>query len=333
MPRPPFFLQLTCFPLAWLTFLLLLSYFTAWAQTHTPTPVYNMGFASQINKALIIHGGKAQLNPDAFNSQTFALDLTVPRWDTSSPPWRYLTAPVSLQAAKNLDKTSMVLSSDETRVLVFDRDSPYLSTYDIASDTWLDRISLPDPPIFSYRMNYTVALDPLTNVAYLGRGAKYGTTMMVYDTTNLHYWDQPMPDNTTLSSDVQGYSFVYCASRKSILLFGGKSTTYQGDYNPYLFEFQIVAYRWIRLVSFAPTLLCFTSEKRTSRPAASSALLMHVVSILFVCCHRIQRETRRLEFFRTAWSLHMTGSRWWSLEDRSHTIRNWVIYTSSTCPP
>ncbi|KAF8933977.1 hypothetical protein BGZ47_010566 [Haplosporangium gracile] len=212
-----------------------------------------MAFASRINKALIIHGGKAQMNPDATNNQLFALDLTVSLWEASSPPWRYLTAPTASQSPRFLDRNTMVMSSDETKVLLFDRNFPYLATYNVTSDTWLDKQNL--PPSFAYGFNYTTAMDPASDVAFLGRGGANGTMMMVYNTTSHDSWPQPMPVSTQLPTNVQDYSFVYCPSRKSILLFGGKSVSYQGGdvYNPYVFEFQMGAYSWIRLNTEGPS--------------------------------------------------------------------------------
>ncbi|KAF9152045.1 hypothetical protein BG015_005871 [Linnemannia schmuckeri] len=249
--RTPFFLQLACLPFEWLTILLVFASITR-AQTYIPTPVYDMAFASRINKALIIHGGKAQMNPDATNNQLFALDLTVPLWEASSPPWRYLTAPTASQSPRFLDRNTMVMSSDETKILLFDRNFPYLATYNVTSDSWLDKQNL--PLSFAYGSNYTTAMDPASDVVFLGRGGANGTMMMVYNSTSHDSWTQPMPVSTQLPTYVQGYSFVYCPSRKSILLFGGKSFSYQGDvYNPYVFEFQMGAYSWIRLNTEGPS--------------------------------------------------------------------------------
>ncbi|KAF9138722.1 hypothetical protein BGX30_008820 [Mortierella sp. GBA39] len=210
-----------------------------------------MASASQINKALIIYGGKAQMNPDATNNQLFALDLTVPRWEASSPPWRYLTAPTSGQSPRYLDRNTMVMSSDESQVLLFDRNFPFLSTYNVTSDSWLSTLELPHSITFG--SNYTTAMDPVWGTVYLGSGGANGT-MMVYNATSHDSWAQDMPPKTQLSTSVQGYSFVYCASRKSILLFGGRSFTYLGNvYNPYVFEFQMGAYSWVRLNTEGPS--------------------------------------------------------------------------------
>ncbi|KAK5823557.1 hypothetical protein F5H01DRAFT_363222 [Linnemannia elongata] len=211
-----------------------------------------MAFTSRINKALIIHGGKAQMNPDATNNQLFALDLTVPLWETSSPPWRYLTAPTTNQSPRLLDRNTMVMSPDESQVMLFDSNTPYLAMYNVTSDSWLTRQNL--PPSFAYGSNYTTAMDPASGIVFLGRGGGNGTMMMVYNATSHDSWTQPMPSSTQLPVYVQGYSFVYCASRKSILLFGGKTPSYLGDvYNPYVFEFQMGAYSWVRLNTEGPS--------------------------------------------------------------------------------
>ncbi|KAF9541119.1 hypothetical protein EC957_003400 [Mortierella hygrophila] len=211
-----------------------------------------MAFASRINKALIIQGGKAQMNPDATNNQLFALDLTVPRWEVSSPPWRYLTAPTSAQSPQYMDGNTMVMSPDESQVLLFDRNLPFLSTYNVTTDSWLSTLELPHSIAFG--SNYTTAMDPAWGTVYFSSGGINGTTMLVYDIKSAEYWPRSRPLSTQLSTSVQGYSFVYCPSRKSILLFGGKSFTYLGDiYNPYVFEFQMGAYSWVRLNTEGPS--------------------------------------------------------------------------------
>ncbi|KAG9071515.1 hypothetical protein KI688_005727 [Linnemannia hyalina] len=212
-----------------------------------------MAFASQINKALIIHGGKAQMNPDATNNQLFALDLTVPRWEAFSPPWRYLTAPTSGQSPRFLDRNTMVMSPDESQVLLFDRNLPFLSTYNVTTDSWLSTLELPHSIAFG--TNYTTAMDPAWGTVYFGRGGNAGTTMPVYNIASHEIWAQGMPLSTQLPTSVQGYSFVYCPSRKSILLFGGKGFSNLGDvYNPYVFEFQMGGtYSWVRLNTEGPS--------------------------------------------------------------------------------
>ncbi|KAF9330764.1 hypothetical protein BGZ91_012388 [Linnemannia elongata] len=140
----------------------------------------------------------------------------------------------------------MVMSPDESQVMLFDSNTPYLAMYNVTSDSWLTRQNL--PLSFAYGSNYTTAMDPASGIVFLGRGGGNGTMMMVYNATSHDSWTQPMPSSTQLPVYVQGYSFVYCASRKSILLFGGKTPSYLGNvYNPYVFEFQMGAYSWVRL--------------------------------------------------------------------------------------
>lgn len=257
------------------------------------------------------------MNPDATNNQLFALDLTVPLWETSSPPWRYLTAPSVSQSPRFLDRNTMVMSPDESQILLFDRNFPYLATYNVTSDSWLSKQNL--PLSFAYGSNYTTAMDPASGVVFLGRGGENGTMMMVYNTTNHNSWTQHMPPSTQLSTYIQGYSFVYCASRKSILLFGGKSFSFQGDvYNPFVFEFQMGAYSWIRLVSLLLSMFS-CCQRRRSHHGDFFTFLMHALNF---CHNRTRRVRRQHKYTPTAWFLHMTGSRWWCLGDRSRTISN-----------
>ena len=222
----------------------------------------------------------------------------------------------------------MVMSPDESQVLLFDRNFPYLATYNVTSDSWLSKQDL--PLSFAYGSNYTTAMDPASGAVFLGHGGANGTMMMVYNATSHDSWTQAMPLSTQLSTNVQGYSFVYCPSRKSILLFGGRSFSYQGiAYNPYVFEFQMGAYSWIRLVSLL--LSMFSCQKRTSQH--SYFFYVANADALNFCHNRTQRVRRQLKYIPTAWSLHMTDSRWWCLEGRSGTILNWTTYTSSTCLP
>ncbi|KAG0379263.1 hypothetical protein BGX24_001086 [Mortierella sp. AD032] len=210
-----------------------------------------MSYASQTDKALIIHGGASQLNPNATNSQFLALDLTVPLWKTSSPPWKYLTAPTQSQAPVHLGKNTMVLTPDESRVILMDTQFYYYSTYNIDSNIWNDRTKV--SPGLAYGYDFTAVMDPDSYVMYLGSGAGYGNNMTIFNVTTGYHWQTPMPWSHLLPGYTTDYSFVYCAARKSILLFGGRRFTLQGDvYNPDLFEFQMAAGRWVRLNTVGP---------------------------------------------------------------------------------
>ncbi|KAG0279071.1 hypothetical protein BGZ95_002377 [Linnemannia exigua] len=210
-----------------------------------------MSYASQTNKALIVHGGASQFNPDATNTQFFALDLTVPLWETSKPPWKFLTAPTQSQAPANLGKNTMVMSPDEDQAILMDTRFYYVSTYDIERNSWMDRQQISSGLAYGY--NFTAVMDPDTDVMYLGNGGGSGKNMTVFNVTTGYHWEQPMPWSHLLPGYTSGYSFVYCAARKSILLFGGRRSSPQGDvYNPDLYEFQMAAYRWVRLNTEGP---------------------------------------------------------------------------------
>ncbi|KAF9122804.1 hypothetical protein BGW39_009485 [Mortierella sp. 14UC] len=214
-----------------------------------------MAYTSQTNKALIIHGGVSQFNPEATNAQFFALDLTAPLWETSNPPWKYLTTPTVEQGPRYRGKNTMVMSSNQSLALLLDTNHPYISTYNVESNSWSVRRGLPNS--FAYGYNFTAAMDPDSDVMFIGNGGSSNVSiadsMMVYDANTGFSWTQYMPKSSQLPSWATGYSFVYCAARKSFLLFGGKSFSLQGDvYNPDLFEFQMIAYKWVRLNTEGP---------------------------------------------------------------------------------
>ncbi|KAG0199309.1 hypothetical protein BGX33_011734 [Mortierella sp. NVP41] len=204
-----------------------------------------MAYASRLEKALYIQGGISWLNPAAFNNQLFSLDLTVSPWDSSNPPWKYLAVPSGQQSSYLPAKNRLVISPNESQALLFDGSVANLWAYNIGNDTWLPRRDLPGTIAFG--SNYTVAADPSSSYLYLSNGGTKGTAMLVFDTASGNSWPQDMP--LELSSFIKSYSFVYCPSRKSFLLFGGKSSSYVQDdlYNSDLFEFQLAAYKWVRL--------------------------------------------------------------------------------------
>ncbi|KAF9905586.1 Host cell factor 1 [Linnemannia zychae] len=217
-----------------------------------------MAYTTQTNKALIIHGGVSQFNPEATNAQFFALDLTIPLWETTNPPWKFLTTPTVDQGPRYRGKNTMVMSSNQSQVLLLDSRHPYISTYNVESNDWSARYGLPNS--FAYGYNFTAAMDPDKNIIFIGNGGSRnssiltGDMMMVYEANTGFSWTQDMPKSDQLPSWATGYSFVYCAARKSILLFGGKGFGLQGDvYNPYIFEFQMTAYKWVRLNTEGPS--------------------------------------------------------------------------------
>jgi len=242
--------RLACISIAWLATLATLT----WAGTYTPTVVYDMAYATQTEKALFIHGGSAQLNPQATNNQLFALDLTISPWESSNPPWNYLTAPSSGLTARFQGVNTMVMSRDQSRALLFDTTNLDLYPYNISTDTWFDRKKL---PLTMTPLDFLAAADPGSDLVYFARGGA-NNTMFLLNITNGDSWTQPMPPYALLPPYINGYTFVYCAFRKSFLLFGGKDYRPSGNaFNADIFEFPLAAYSWVRLVSAYSSICIF----------------------------------------------------------------------------
>ncbi|KAF9395703.1 hypothetical protein BGX21_009808, partial [Mortierella sp. AD011] len=178
-----------------------------------PSLVSDMPYAIVDEKTFYIQGG---ITIGMIYSQFYSLDLTT-NWSTSSPPWKAL----STQLAPKDEEDGMAVSLDQKSLIVWG----YLtgiSTYDIASDTWSVVTSV-QPASIQPTLGKRIAADPRTGIIYkIASKSLVDTDQMfvAYNPTTNTTQSLTLP--TVLSkTQINYYSFVWCAPRNSILLYGG----------------------------------------------------------------------------------------------------------------
>ncbi|KAH7056292.1 hypothetical protein BKA57DRAFT_433807 [Linnemannia elongata] len=232
-----------------------------------PISVYAMAYASINEEKLIIQGGVDYQTPTLTPNvnQLMFLDLTLPFWDVTSPPWSYIPIGVPIPANLTTAFHSMSVSSDRNSFMIWDPNSPgSLTSFDMSKETWTPLVV---PAGFQIsEKGLKAATNPLTGKVYIPLGDRK-MLMLVWDPVTTSFGagaaalgptpSVAAPDGTlpsgagTVSSELMpdavkegmiGYTWTWCPSRKTFILFGGIPGT--DPTAPYLHEFQPKGSKW-----------------------------------------------------------------------------------------
>ncbi|KAF9567711.1 hypothetical protein EC968_003170 [Mortierella alpina] len=192
---------------------------------NAPTPVNGAAFARSRTK-LYIHGGVVSSYGSTLapQNQLVSLDLAVP-WQANAPAWNIL------KPGPTLAQHSAIVSADEKTFVTFrtsssstSGSSSYLSNrYHIATNSWeQSAVKVQNPT----KEGVQAVEDEVSGLVYLAGGFQNDESQMYvynvdYDSISMF----PMPSN--YMEDRKDYAAVYLKSRKSILYFGGSTSTGQ----------------------------------------------------------------------------------------------------------
>ncbi|GJJ75187.1 hypothetical protein EMPS_07545 [Entomortierella parvispora] len=194
-----------------------------------------------VNDTLYIEGGGQPANP---TSAFYSLSLTTP-WNDTAPPWTTLPS----SSAPSTWLQSMAVTVDKTRLVIWNLESPtILSSFSVGGNTWstssLPAVNISNP--FGQQAlvdpTSTGATSPGAGVLYMPNGCTMPTTkvnaMCKLDLGSNTITAVAMP--AQVSGNLGYYSFAYCASRNSMLLYGG----YDGAGSPNLYEYVVGTNLW-----------------------------------------------------------------------------------------
>ncbi|KAG0272012.1 hypothetical protein BGZ95_000118 [Linnemannia exigua] len=224
------------------TLLVLLAGALSPASADGPFPVHSMAYATVGEETLYIQGGNPDEQGVNLSNQFYALDLTQPTWDTSSPPWTVLGTGAGHQSAPRASNHFMTVSdSGRSLVLWFtlwaEGRAKYIQgrviKYRIAPSTWFIQQEMPHDYDVDVSVVRSGATDPATNRLYIPGGFQNETGMAVYDISA-----STDTDNSTVGSAISaqmahslangtfsGFSAVWSDYRNSMLLYGGTYST------------------------------------------------------------------------------------------------------------
>ncbi|KAF9905007.1 hypothetical protein EC991_002070 [Linnemannia zychae] len=220
--------------------LLLSTTFPSPALADIPYAVHSMAYTTVDEKTFYIQGGNPDETGINFTNQFYALDLTQPTWDTSSPPWRALATGAGSKSAPKTSQHFMTVSESGRFLVVWspdlgidvgqDRKTQCRATkYSIPTGQWLWQQGMPDDYMVNAAVVRSGATDPATNLLYIPGGYNE-TNMAVYDlsavteTTNNSGIGVASfrPMATPLANGVfSGFSAVWSDYRNSMLIYGG----------------------------------------------------------------------------------------------------------------
>ena len=216
-------------PLSW--FLGTLSFLIAMASAQAPASTYGMAYTTIDESTLYIQGGIILPPPGGtakITSQFYALDLTQD-WNATSPPWKALTAPII--TATQISSQSMTISPDRQTLTLWSVYPTVVLNYSIADASWT-KVPLSAGLIIS-GSGLRAATDPTTGAVYIPGVGPINTNYMVrynYLTGLVTLINIPL----SLVPVLDSYSFVWCQSRKSFLLFAGNVSSMNAfsEYSP-----------------------------------------------------------------------------------------------------
>ncbi|KAF9538465.1 hypothetical protein EC957_006721 [Mortierella hygrophila] len=233
-----------------------------------PISIYGMAYATINEDKLIIQGGVDYQTPVLAPNvnQFMMLDLTLPTWNVTNPPWRNVPHEVDLPANLTTAAHSMSVSPDRNTLMIWDPNSPgSLTSFDMSTGLWT-LYAVPPGLQFSLK-ELKAATNPLTGKVYIPLGDG-NFNMLVWDPATPSSGagataavgptpSEAAPDGTspsavgTLSSELMpdavkagmnGYTWTWCTSRKTFILFGGRPGA--DPTAPYLHEFQPKGSKW-----------------------------------------------------------------------------------------
>jgi len=215
-----------------------------------PVAVAGAGYVT-VNGTLYIQGGAYTLQnwTSAFSS----LSLTTP-WNDTSPPWKTIDIGNHFPVLNSLQ--SIAATPDKTRLVFWGSFSPphnaSLVIYNIPNNNWTTLTIVPNP--VPNGNGISVVIDPTTPSG--GLGNLYAPDGCVDNTNTLSMCELASDQKTPALLPNPGglvptglilYSFVYCTSRKTMLLYGG--ATQSNESNPNLYEYAASTSTWSLLVS------------------------------------------------------------------------------------
>lgn len=234
-------------PLILIATSVILSAITTTASAQTPQSTCCMSYASLDEKTLYIQGGFTTVGTNRTQVDQFAaLDLTVPSWPTSSPPWML---PPYRGKAPNSSWHSMVVSKDHANLFFWDPFNSGWSAFNIADRTWTNT-SLPLDATRTIAIRSGV--DYNTGYVYVPAGTSNGTQMAMNTISSTAYTTSAMPTEL-MPVPINHETFVWSSVRGTFLHYGGKTFT-RDTANPYLNEYSATN-GWSRVVSFLSLLL------------------------------------------------------------------------------
>ncbi|KAG0061058.1 hypothetical protein BGZ89_011783 [Linnemannia elongata] len=190
-----------------------------------------MSYASLDEKTLYIQGGYTTVGTQRTQVNQFvALDLTVPSWSTSSPPW--MTPPYRSGIAPNSSWHSMAVSKDHASLFLWDPMNTGWSTFNIADRTWTNTTL---PLDATRQIAIRSAVDYNTGYVYVPAGTSNGTQMAMNTLSSTNYTISPMPTDL-MPVPINHEAFVWSTVRGTFLHYGGK-TIFGDTANPYLNEY------------------------------------------------------------------------------------------------
>ncbi|KAF9141054.1 hypothetical protein BG015_001417, partial [Linnemannia schmuckeri] len=176
-----------------------------------------MAYATVDENTFYVHGGIRHQSLGGPMTQFYALDLTQ-NWDTSNPPWRELApAPYGSHS-----KHFITIPPDHQTLTIWSTGSLYsVFNYSIADAIWT-RLSTTGLAIFG--TGFHAATDPTNGAVYVPAAGPYSNQKMSkfsFVTGSSTLIDVP----PTLVAAQDGYSFAWCQTRKSFILFTGNTST------------------------------------------------------------------------------------------------------------
>lgn len=255
--RPTITTITTAIPLTLLPLLILLLLPTltfAWS----PNAYCCSAYATYDEKIFYVEGGGGASLAKA-PPQFFSLDLTISGWKTSDPPYVPLPEGSGLAVAPSAVYHSMTVSPDGRRLTLWSQQNRTIFTYDVPSASWLTVLPLPEVTSMYRKEVLQSATDPSTGLIYFPSGSANGTSMFVYNPVTNYPTYLSMPSQSVINGTISGYSFQWCAHRKSMLLYGGGDADPDRDNipanysNPYLIEYSPLTKDWTRLTTSGPS--------------------------------------------------------------------------------
>ena len=196
-------------------------------------PVCCMSYTNIDETRLYIQGG---LNNNRTTvNQFIALDLTVPAWEASAPPW---SKPQNLNGTNPPISSwhSMVAAKDRGKLFIWDalQTTAVWWTYNIVEKSWRNyAVPIGTPEMAATNSSYLVnitrqagirnGVNVATGEVYISSGTDNGTQMSIHTidpTTGLPATSQP---SSFKQDPIAHESFVWSGYRNSFLHYGGRS--------------------------------------------------------------------------------------------------------------
>ncbi|KAF9122563.1 hypothetical protein BGW39_009651 [Mortierella sp. 14UC] len=231
--------------LAWLW--VITFYLSAPVIAQPPLVTCCMAYNTIDENTFYIQGGSVdpRVTVSSASVQFYSLDLTLPSWDTSNPPWKALPPPTGSTTLAPTFRHSMSVSADHRTLTIFVPNGPGLiSNFNIDDGSWTP-VTTPSPnqsmPVI---YGAQAATDPTTGIVYIPP-AYPSTYLSIYAPSTGVVTTAPMPP--VLTGELSRHSFVWSQVRKTFILFGGVITTnYFSEYDP-------ITGKWTDLYASGPT--------------------------------------------------------------------------------